>query len=301
MEGNATIHYSCAPKSSGATSIVISSLALPFHILLMKILIADFGLSLPRHLIMLSLTVSDALQIFGLASLSSLAMVLQLTTESLVCAIVRDISVFISSLTIIVSSLVLITFAIERMIISIHFLKYHKLFRRSRIKKLLSSYWLVGVIVAAIATVTNDAQKTETSLNESISFRIISTLIILPSALIITAIYFRIFLFSRERKIRIIPNPVSSNFISTNTFKKKQLRIAVVTGIVCAAYVGCMAPIAITYFLELTGLINNHPYEKTLIINIVMVNNLADPFIYGFGVAQTRHIFIRMVKSICPI
>ena len=301
MERNGTVYYSCAPKSSSTTSIVISLLALPFHILLVKILITDVGLSLPHHLIMLSLTISDALQIFGVASISSIAMALQLTTESPVCGIVRDISVFISSLTVVVSSLVLITFGFERMIICIRFLKYRKLFRRSRITKLLSSYWLIAVIIAAIATVTNDAQKTETSVNESTSFQIICTLIILPSALIITFIYIRIFLFSRERRISVIPSPVISNVPSTKIFKKKQIWIAVVSGIVCVAYVGCMVPIAITYFLELTGLINNRPYEKTIIISIVMVNNFADPFIYGFGMTQTRQILIRMVKNICPL
>ena len=297
MESNSTIHYSCAPKSSGAAIIALLSLALPFHILMAKILIKDIGLSIPRHLIMLSLTISDALQVFGIASLTSIAMALQLTTESFACGIIRDIGIFVSSLTVVASGYVRITFAIERMVICLHFLKYRILFRRSRVTKLLSSHWLFGLIVAAIATVTNDARKTETSVNEATSFQIICILTILPSAFIITAIYIRILLFSREW-IRISPSTVSSNVTYATTFKQKQIRIAVVAGIICVAYIGCMVPVAMMYFLELTGLIQNSPKEKKFIICIGLLNNLLDPFIYGFGMEKTRQILIRMLRSV---
>ena len=301
MTNNTTIHYVCIPKCSGIASIVLSLLALPLYILLVKVLVKDVGLSQPRHQIMLALTISDALQIFGVSSVTLLVMILQLTTESVVCGILRDFVVFTSSLTIIVSSLALTTFAIERMIICIHFLKYRQFFRKSRMTKLLCGYWLFGMIIAAIATVTNDARKTETSVNETTSFQIICITIVLPCALIISAIYIRIFLFSRERTTRVIPIPVSSNFASTNALKKKQIQIAVVAGIVCVAYVGFMVPMALTYFLELVGLIKNRPYDKTILVCIAMVNNLADPFIYGFGMTQTRQILIRMLKEIFHI
>ena len=291
----------CVPKSSGDAAIIVSSLALPFHILMAKVLVKDVGLTLPHHQIMLSLTISDALQIFGVASLAPFVLGLQLTTESFLCDIVRDISVFLFSLTVFVSSLVLITLAIERMMICIHFLKYRQLFRKARMTKLLSSHWLFGMIIAAIATATNDARKSETSINEATSFQIVCVVTILPSAFIITVVYIRIFLFSRERVARVIPRPVSSSMTYTNVLKKKQIRVAVVSGVVCVAYVGCMVPIAMTYFLELTGLIKHLPNEKNIIICIAMVNNFIDPLIYGFGMAETRQVLIKTMKNVFRI
>ena len=301
MESNKTVHYMCIPNSSGTAAVVVSLLALPIHILILKILVKDIGLSLPHHQIIYTLTLSDALQMFSASGISATVLVFQITTESVTCRILRDAIVFTTSLTVVVSTLALITFAIERMIICVHFLKYRRLFRRTRVKRLLRSYWLVGMIMAGIATVTNDARKTETSVSEATSFQIICSLIILPSALIITVIYFRIYLFCRENVIRVTPNPVGSSLRDITTFNKKQIRIAAVAGIVCLSYFVFMVPMAINFFLELTGVIDNNPSTKVVFICFLMFNTLADPIIYGFGMAQTRHILIRMVKRIFPL
>ena len=292
---NDTLHYACIPTSSGIASIVVSLLALPFHTLILKILTKDIGLTLPHHRIVFALTISDAVQIFSASCSCSLGMISQSTTDSVTCRILRDIIVFTSSLTVVVSSLALITFAVERMIICMHFLKYRKLFQRTRVTRLLRSYWLVGMILAAIATATNDARKTETSVNEATAFQIICAMIVIPSALIITVIYFRIFLFSRERIIRVVPNSIGSRLRDIATFKKKQFRIAFIAGVVCMSYVICMVPMAINFFLELIGATDNNPSLKKILVSFAMVNTLTDPIIYGFGMVQIRRILIRKV------
>ena len=296
--GNATIYYMCAPNVSGTAALVVSLLALPFHILIIKIIMKDIGLSLPHHRIVLTLTISDAVQIFSASFVSSIANILQSTTESVTCRILRDSIVFTGSLTIVVSSLALTTFAVERMIICMHFLKYRRIFQRTRVTRLLRSYWLVGMILAAIAAATNDARKTETSVNETTSFQIICSLIVIPSALIITVIYFRIFLFSRGKIVRVVPNSIGSKLRDITTFKKKQFRIASVAGVVCMSYVICMVPMAINFFLELIGATDNNPSLKNILISFALVNTLTDPIIYGFGMVQTRRILIRTVKKI---
>ena len=290
----------CVPKGNGIAGIVISLLALPFHILVAKVLVKDTGLTLPHHLIMLSLTISDALYICSVASMAPIVMALRVTSDSFHCRLLLDFGAFITSLTIVVSSLVTITLAVERMIICIHFLNYRRLFRRSKIKMALRSYWSVGVIIAVIAAYTYDAQ-VGSAVTESTFFQIIVTLIVLPSAFIITVIYIRICLFSREKMIRIRPNTDSSNGTYTIAFRRKQIRIEVVAGIVCVAYIGCMVPLAAVLFLELTGLINTRLYDKRIVFGLAILNNLADPLIYGFGMTQTRQTLARMLKNICPI
>ena len=54
------------------------------------------------------------------------------------------------------------------------------------------------------------------------------------------------------------------------------------------------------FLLELTNVIENRPSAKKVLISIAMLNTLADPFIYGFGMIQTRKILIRIMKRICP-
>ena len=292
--------YACVPKSSGSVAIVVSVFALPFHVLLVKLLVTDVGLSLPHHQIMLILIMSDALQIFAASFISSTVMILQLTTESSTCSIFRDILVFNSSLTVAVSSLAVVTFAIERMTICMHFLRYRRLFITKRITKLLYGYWLIGTVMAIIAALTNNARKTETSVIETISFQILCASFILPSSIIIISIYSRILLFSRERIIQVAPSSDVGKLRDVATFRKRQIRIALVAAVVCIAYVVCMVPASMAFFLELTGLIDNHPGVKKVLISLMMLNTLADPFIYGFGIIQTRQILISIVNSVLP-
>ena len=246
---------------------------------------------------MLTLTLSDALQILTGSILTVVIMALQLTTESYTCGLLRDITVFISSLTVIVSSLAVVTFAVERMIICMHFLKYRRLFKRTRIAKLLYGYWLFGVLIATIAALTNDGKKAETSINETTSFQIVCAFTVLPSATIIIIIYSRILLSSRGRIIQVAPSSDSSKLRAVATFKQKQLRIALVAGIVCIVYVVCMVPLSMVFLLELTDVNDNRPGIKKVLIMNAMLNTLADPFIYGIGMIQTRRILFRILKG----
>ena len=297
MGQNTTI-YTCFPTSTGIASLSVSMVALPLHILLIKILVKDTGLSLPHYQIMLTLTLSDALQISAGSIITVVVMALQLTTESYTCGLLRDITVFTSSLTVFVSSLAVVTFAVERKIICMHFLKYRRIFKRTRTAKLLYCYWLFGVLIATIAALKNDGKKAETSINETTSFQIVCAFTVLPSATIIIIIYSHILLFSRGKIMQVAPSSDSSKLRAVATFKQKQLRIALVAGIVCIVYVVCMVPLSLVFLLELTNVNDNRPGIKKVLIMNGMLNTLADPFIYGIGMIQTRKILFRILKGL---
>ena len=300
MASNKTIFYLCIPQSGATTSIALTLLALPFHILMMKILAKDVELSKPRHQIMFCLSVADALQIFSISSVTMVMKAFDLTTESGTCHILRDITIFTGSLTVIVTSLTLVTLAVERMIVCMYFLKYHIYFTRQRTTKVLVSYWVVGIVLGAAAAATNDKQRAETIANETASFQIISVLFILPPAIILTIIQARLFLFSKSRFNRVVPANMGSGRTELPDFKKKQIRIAFVAGVVSVAYIVCMVPIAMAYLIELVGVTGNTPSVKAALISLAMANTLADPFIYGFGMLQTRQLLIRKIKNILP-
>ena len=70
---NDTIGYICVPQSTGNSAIILQFIALPFHLLMMKILVKDLRLALPRHKITFSLSLSDCLLI-SVISLSAVIM-----------------------------------------------------------------------------------------------------------------------------------------------------------------------------------------------------------------------------------
>ena len=267
---------------------------------MIKILIKDVEISIPRHQIMLSLSIIDGTQIFAATVATVVLKVLGLTTESSVCSILRGVIVFGASLTIVVGSLTLVTLAIERMTICMYFLKYRRLFSRKRTKYVLCSYWVIGLIISVITTATNDKQKAVTVIGDVTSIAIISVLFIIPSAVIIAIIQFRLFTFSRARMARTVPTAASINQSAVPNFRKRQLRIAFVAGIVSVAYIVCMLPLAMLYFFQLVGLTDKNPSVQSALIGLAMVNTLADPFIYGFGMAQTRKALIKVMKSCLP-
>lgn len=95
---HSTIHYSCVNERGGTIALIIISLALPFHALIVKILLKDISLSVQRHTIMLSLAVSDSLQIIVLLSANLAIKVFNLTTQSFTCHVVRIIGIFFAVL-----------------------------------------------------------------------------------------------------------------------------------------------------------------------------------------------------------
>ena len=295
---NTTMHFDCVPKSSGTMSIIVTFLALPFHILMVKILWRDIQLPTPRDRIMLSLSVSDLLQILAIFFTAAVMQSFELTTESATCRILRDIALFTSTLTLTVSSLVIITLSIERKTICMDYLKFHKMFSRQRTAILLSSFWAVGLALAIITAALADEKITETLVTELTTFQVIAASLILPSAVIITVIQLQLFLFSRSRIAAMLSAKDSNSTTDGTGFKTRQLRIAFIAGIVSLAYTVCMVPLAAVGFLQVTQLVHTRASVKAGIICLSLANNLLDPFIYGIGIRRTRKILLRNIRSV---
>ena len=294
---NETVNLACYPYSTRVSLTVAVSLALPCHIMMIKILAKDLELSLPRHQITVCLSVSDALQIFIPFCASMAAAALDLTTEASSCHFLRDLTIFFAVLTIVVTSLTLVTLAIERMTMCMYVFKYHIAFSRSRTRKVLCSYWLVGVIIASVSVATNEKQVAESSVGELVSFQIISVILILPSAVIITIVYCRLYLFCRTNIKRVVPDGSIINKQNLPESKRRQIHVAYVTGVMCGAFNVCMLPITLVFFLELLGFGKISESVKLPLIALGIINTVADPLIYGFGIKQTRQILLRNLES----
>ena len=291
-------YYKCIPNTTGNMVIIVTCLALPFHILMIKILAKDIRPVIPRQRIMLCLSASDGLQLFGACITTLLLKIFDLTTQSPACGDIRKIAVFSSTLTAVVSSLTLVMLSIERMTVCMYYEKYHTLFSERRTKIVLYCFWAVGTIISTVATILAGLEQAEIALGQTFFGRSITVLIVFLSAIILTFVQGRLFVFSRRRMTRVIPAAAPSSRADLPDFKKRQMRIAFVAGIVSAAYIVCMVPLAIVLFLELLNHGNHISSAKAAALSLALVNTLADPFIYGFGLTQTRQILKRYMKSI---
>ena len=110
------------------------------------------------------------------------------------------------------------------------------MFSRQRTAILLSSFWAVGLALAIITTALADEKITETLVTELTTFQVIAASLILPSAVIITVIQLRLFLFSRSRIAAMLSAKDSNSTTDGTGFKTRQLRIAFIAGIVSLAY-----------------------------------------------------------------
>ena len=128
MENNATTAtIKCFTPLPVYFLMSLSLVATPLHVLMIKVLIVRFRLALPRHKILLCLSVSDNLQILGIGLVAFIGLGLQPTVTSQSCQVLRQIVELIGTQTHIASSGFIILLAIERYIACIFSLKIHRI------------------------------------------------------------------------------------------------------------------------------------------------------------------------------
>ena len=94
----------CFPPISTYFLAFLSLVATPLHFLIIRVLIVRFRLALPRHKILLCLSISDNLQILGAGIVAFIGLGLQLTVTSQSCQVLRQIEEIIATQTHVASS-----------------------------------------------------------------------------------------------------------------------------------------------------------------------------------------------------
>ena len=293
QSNNTRVHV-CIPVNTDSFSVFLLLAAFPFHVLLIKILAKDFYFTLPRHIIMFSLSLSDGIQIVFLFLGATLVTTFSLTTHTSICLILRGAMLFIGNLTVVVSSLAVITMSLERYVACIHSFRLHQIFTNSRVIYGSIAVWIIGTLIGLIEVFTEKTNTIEVISKDSI-FRIIFIAFVIPASVIVICIQFRLFFFSRKKLNQVKPNAFGVQ-LELAHFRKKQIKVAFVASTVALAFVFCMLPTGSVFIYEsITGLIVPTPYRK-ICISLGMANTLADPFIYGFGIADTRRMIFRDLK-----
>ena len=289
----------CIASEGLIMAVFFTFFALPVHLLMMKILYKDCEMALPRHKIMMSLTISDALQIFIITVLKTFQQIISATRyHEAACRYMQTIKIFSVTVTLFVSSLSIVSLSIERYITCIYSLHVYYIMTTRRVTVAIGIQWIIGIGIGVITACLHDTGETPEILTEPEILQRASMFIIFPSATVITLIQLRLFLFSRSKLARVRPVHAFGNQAEMADFRRRQLKTTFIASIVATAYIVCMFPVAIAYAYGWShGKIIDHPL-KPVCAFLALLNTLVDPFIYGLGIGETRRLMWKNIKEV---
>ena len=293
---NSTLITLCIPTGLGNFAI-IAFITLPFHILMIKVLLVDLRLALPRHMVMFCLAISDAWQVFIICSCAATMKIFSWTTASKGCHITRKFMFFNLAMIMAVSSLSIIALSVERYVACIHSFRLHQLFTRERMLYGISCIWFIGIICGTFTIVFTAKNQNVMILDANQSRSILAMIFIIPISVVVGCIQYRLLVFSRKKLKRVGQGTTFGSEAEMADLRKRQIKVSFVAGIVVFAYVVSMYPAGFLSFLELVGRKVTSERINSIFKALTFLNNVADPFIYGIGIVDTRRCVIKNLRK----
>ena len=285
----------CVQPGFAYGTAILECVSLPLQILLVKILWKDFSCFLPRHKILLSLNISDSTFIFVSGIGSLILLVSESSTGTKLCLILRGIILFVSVMNTVASSLMIIGLSLDRYVCCIHCFHIHEILTSTRVVAGIALGWLAAAIIAAISTYF-DIDKDSMFIPDGVSTLTVS-IIIAATVIIVTFVQTRLFLLTRE-KVRVHPAGAFGQQAEEGDLRWREMKIAVSAFLVVVAYIVCMLPGAVVFLVELSSTSHKLVVAKKIVVPFFVANNLINPIIYGFGMADTREALIGHFKML---
>ena len=298
MEKNSSIHVQkCVSSNMGSFVSGLTIITLPFHFLVIKVLIVDLRLALPRHNTMLCLSVSDTLQVFMLFLCMAIPNIFSFSRQSVGCDFFRTIVYFHIALTLVASSLSAIALSVERYVACIHSFHLDRIFTRKRMVYGIVSVWILGFTCGGVTVPMTILDRMMLSISDNVFMKTIAVLFIIPTSMLIGMIQCRLLIFSRKMA-RVVPGTQIRCEVENSEFRKKQLKVTLVASMVVVVYMGCMLPMGCFSFYELLMGRSSNALLRGIVETLMLVNNFADPFIYGIGTVDARKAILKTLKKI---
>ena len=292
-----TVSVKCFPTAISAFIIIVVLTIVPFHILMVKVLVFDLRLGMARHKIMLCLSISDTMQLLIILVGVTVVTIFNFSLRSLGCNIVSSMLQFTLALTLVISSLSIIALSVERYVACVYSFHLHRIFTRERMMYAIIFTWILGVICGALSAIPRSAFKGK-NLDGGQILGVLAVIFILPTSAIISIIQFRLLMFSRKKFMEVGPSIQFGCQAEIADFRKKQIKVAFVAGIVAVAYMICMLPLVCLYLHELIfGSISSSSIP-VILRSLAFMNNFADPYIYGLGMTDTRRAIRKNLKKL---
>ena len=274
----------------------LSLVATPLHFLIIRVLIVRFRLSLPRHKILLCLSLSDNLQILGAGLIALVGMGLQPTVSSQSCQVLRQIAEVFSMQTHAASTGFILLLSIERYIACIHCLRFYTMFTPSRTNIAVISVWVFSMLNGLLSLHPNEpnySQMVFSNNSRILSLYIVTVVISSVSLIIVQA---RLYKLSRT-KLMVEPVMKFGTQREKDDLTKRQLKLGFAASAVALLYVVCMCPLACLFVYLLFNPEKDVAKTKDAMLILATLNTFVDPFVYGFGTADVRQGIKREFKN----
>ena len=268
--------------------LMLSICATPLHILISKVLIQRFRLTLPRHRILLCLSISDGCQILCATLFFAVGRAINPWKTSLTCQTMRRASDVLAMMSHCASSGFSIALSIERYIACVHSLRLHVLVTSERVNRALFS---ICVISIALGLLVIDPQTKNYSVGVAIDrkpFSVVFAIIAFLSSITLAIIQLRLYRITRL-KHKVTPHHMLHGAQEEGRdLLKRHIKLAISASVVVILYILCMFPISCLLLYHLLYP-NNDSKNITPFLGILAITNtFADPFVYGFGMADVR-------------
>ncbi len=292
------IVHECGRKVPILIRVALAVLLGPIQIFICKILIQRLQLGLPRYKILLSLTISDGLQITFTALTQLLGIIFQLEATSFSCQVSRKILEFISIATVITASGSIVALSIERYVACVHCFRLHEIITDKVINRFLCCLWTVGVIVGFLDNKRYERNTTLVALPLTEANNIIYVITVLSSSVIITYVQIRLYLTSKEKN-KVQPGANFGRAAEASDLRKRQMKISMVASAVVVLYVVCMCPLA--FYMVFNRFKQPEDISSGLRLFcffLTSANTVVDPLLYGFGMTDTRKAIKKEFKQL---
>ena len=295
IERNDTALAVCESKDF-SFAIVLMIIVLILHIPLMKVLILNLRLELPRHKLVAGLSMSDCL----LTTFISIVIIAtsQLTSkaDSEACLVVRRIGHFSFVATTVINSFIISALCLERYVACIHSFRLDEIFTSKRVSYGLVFAWICGGALG-VGNAIFDSMSSN-SVGRNLMLQIIVPLFVIPSSLIIVVVQITLYMFSRKKLTQVVSVGSSSNAAEAADLRRKQLKIAAVAGLTALLYLICFMPVCILMLFEMNGMVLDYSIYKRIIFGLRFVNSIIDPFLYGLCIVDTREALFKDARRI---
>ena len=290
----------CGLSSMGNVAITLLFLVSPIHILVLKVLGVNLRFDMPRHIILFCLSASDYLQITITAVCMTIFRVANPSIRSEACICVRIVMQSSAAATFVVSSFTLVALSIERYIVCFYCYRFHEILTKKRAVIAQILIFICGIIAAVVVAATFEKDALGMIFYATNDyFKGLVVIVTFPVSLLLIFIQGRLLLLSRQKVSRVAPRASKVGNNNVEVGRARQLKITFVASIAVLAYLITMIP---GNFIILVHWLNTKLRPtlaaQSVAFALAMVNTLANPLIYGLGMADIRHAVKRELKRI---
>ena len=271
------------------------------HIFIMRVLILKLKLRKQVHAFLLSLSVSDLVQMITFIVTMLVVMTTQSNSATTSCHNAGKAFEFFVYSMIAISSGSIIALCVERYIACIHAFRLHSILSKKRKIALISLIWCAGLICGLL----NEIQVADGKVMIGTSDKANFTLAIYPNAAIIfvtsAALIFvqlrLLVVIQRRRNLRILPGGGSRSMYQGNNTVLQQVKTSVAASAVVVAYLTCMLPMALLPFLKPNMSPSKYVSVKKISVLLNLLSPVLNPIIYGIGMKEIRNAILSDLRA----